>query len=460
MKTTSLLFLFISLNVFAQWENVGPAKFTLEGIGQSAIESNNFGTIVSYRSNGKPVASKFNGEQWDLLGSEDITDFTISDFDMAVYEDVPYIVYNKAATPRNLYLKKFDGENWVDVSGSPFYNGNTQYLSIKLLGEIPYVVFQNTSTGKANVMRFNGTTWESVGNTEIGTGTLWNIDLQLIDSTPYISFREFLGVGQNKLNVMRLEGNTWQYVGGSVADLASNSDNTNPLVISSLTFEPVTKVPYITYAIKSPNINELSHVLITKKFESNSWIAVGEPIINVRNTFEGPRSTFFANQITVAYNGVDPNSGNVKVCVRTFNGNTWEIVGSNYFASNGIIDTENFLEDGDYDLASTADFLYLSYSEDGPVDKRLSVLKIANPLTTNNIVKQQVISVYPNPSKNIFFLETADSNLEWLIYNNLGQKILSGNGQEIDLSNQASGMYFLKIKSDQLNPQTIKLIKV
>lgn len=458
MRLQLLLSLLVVTNVFSQWENVGPAKFTPNSARQSSIESNESGTFVSYIENGKPIVRTFDGEQWNVLGTEDITDFNINNLDMAVFEGTPYLVFNRASTPRNLYVKKFDGENWVDVGTNPIFNGNTQYLTIQLQGDTPYIAFQNTATSKANVIRYTGTTWETVGNADIGIGSTWNIDFKLIDSTPYLSFREFLGVGQNKLNVVRFVDNSWQYVGASVADLALNSDATNPLVNSAIAFEPETKVPYVSYAISNPNPSESYNILVTKKLENNIWVTVGTPIANVLNTFEGPRATFFANQITVAYNGVDPTNTNTKVCVRTFNGTSWETVGSNYFASGGQIDTENFPEDRDYDLASTADFLYLSYSEDSPLDRRLSVRKIASPLSVD-IIQQNQLVVAPNPSENLFQISSNDAAINWIVFNNLGQEIQSGFGTQIDLSSQARGIYFLKIYSEKSYKQTIKLVK-
>ncbi|MBP1222520.1 PQQ-dependent sugar dehydrogenase [Flavobacterium sp. 1355] len=63
------------------------------------------------------------------------------------------------------------------------------------------------------------------------------------------------------------------------------------------------------------------------------------------------------------------------------------------------------------------------------------------------------ISVYPNPSKGIFNLS---KELEWTIYSSLGTKIKQGSGNVINISDQATGIYFIKNK---LNSKSISIIK-
>lgn len=63
------------------------------------------------------------------------------------------------------------------------------------------------------------------------------------------------------------------------------------------------------------------------------------------------------------------------------------------------------------------------------------------------------ISVYPNPSKGIFNLS---KEMEWTIYSSLGTKIKQGSGNVINISDQATGIYFIKNK---LNSKSISIIK-
>jgi glucose/arabinose dehydrogenase/PKD repeat protein len=63
------------------------------------------------------------------------------------------------------------------------------------------------------------------------------------------------------------------------------------------------------------------------------------------------------------------------------------------------------------------------------------------------------ISAYPNPSKGIFNLS---KEMEWTIYSSLGTKIKQGSGNVINISDQATGIYFIKNK---LNSNSISIIK-
>lgn len=75
--------------------------------------------------------------------------------------------------------------------------------------------------------------------------------------------------------------------------------------------------------------------------------------------------------------------------------------------------------------------------------------------------KNQALSIYPIPTKDILYIESKGSKIERLeIYDSTGKmrKIESSNLQEIDLSNLADGIYFLKIYSEN-GVQTKKVTK-
>ena len=55
------------------------------------------------------------------------------------------------------------------------------------------------------------------------------------------------------------------------------------------------------------------------------------------------------------------------------------------------------------------------------------------------------IQIFPNPSSNgIFYLS---QKTKFQITNSLGNHVLSASGDEIDLSNQADGVYFLRVEN-------------
>lgn len=69
------------------------------------------------------------------------------------------------------------------------------------------------------------------------------------------------------------------------------------------------------------------------------------------------------------------------------------------------------------------------------------------------IEESKKITVYPNPSKGIFHLS---KDQEWTVFSVLGTKVKQGSGNQVNITEQASGIYFIKIKE---NSKSIRIIK-
>lgn len=73
---------------------------------------------------------------------------------------------------------------------------------------------------------------------------------------------------------------------------------------------------------------------------------------------------------------------------------------------------------------------------------------------------QNQFKVFPNPTRGLITISTNEVISEIIVYNALGQKIISiRNSQEIDLSDRASGLYYVNILSEDGNSEVIKIIK-
>ena len=71
-------------------------------------------------------------------------------------------------------------------------------------------------------------------------------------------------------------------------------------------------------------------------------------------------------------------------------------------------------------------------------------------LTVNNLANSNPleISIYPNPFTNVLYLDCSDcAELEWLLYDVLGNCIQKGNQQQINTQGLFTGQYFLKVKA-------------
>ena len=56
--------------------------------------------------------------------------------------------------------------------------------------------------------------------------------------------------------------------------------------------------------------------------------------------------------------------------------------------------------------------------------------------------------IYPNPVNSTLYIEGGNAEYSYIMYNGMGQMVANGNGQgtmEINVSNMAKGVYFLRI---------------
>ncbi len=69
------------------------------------------------------------------------------------------------------------------------------------------------------------------------------------------------------------------------------------------------------------------------------------------------------------------------------------------------------------------------------------------------------ISIYPNPTRDRLFIETDIEKPSVLLYDILGQNILSTHQKELDISSLPKGMYWIKIMDKNTFVTTIKIVK-
>jgi hypothetical protein len=86
------------------------------------------------------------------------------------------------------------------------------------------------------------------------------------------------------------------------------------------------------------------------------------------------------------------------------------------------------------------------------------------PTGVRDIIYEDLVEVFPNPTSNYFFInKKKDDILTLKIYNTLGQMILSQKMAapqlQTDFSAYQSGIYFLEIMTDDFKKQVIKIVK-
>ena len=99
-----------------------------------------------------------------------------------------------------------------------------------------------------------------------------------------------------------------------------------------------------------------------------------------------------------------------------------------------------------YNFASAVSFSSITASQDG------------STLTIENLNLLDGIYIYPNPTADKIYI-SSNEFLTAELFNVVGQKILTTNNNDIDMTGLVSGTYALRITSNNNNSKTFKIIK-
>ncbi|MDG1142966.1 MAG: T9SS type A sorting domain-containing protein, partial [Hellea sp.] len=133
-------------------------------------------------------------------------------------------------------------------------------------------------------------------------------------------------------------------------------------------------------------------------------------------------------------NGLDENDLVLEV---KSSDNTWSSYTGTVNTSNNTIT---------YNFDSNISFNSITASQDG------------STLTIENLDLLDGIYIYPNPTADRIYI-SSNEFLTAEIFNVVGQKILTTNNNDIDMTGLVSGTYALRITSNNNNSKTFKIIK-
>ncbi len=82
-----------------------------------------------------------------------------------------------------------------------------------------------------------------------------------------------------------------------------------------------------------------------------------------------------------------------------------------------------------------------------------------NVIIFDNQSEKKLFRIYPNPAKDIVFIETNRKIAEVILYDFMGKKILRDKQEQINIENLRAGLYFVSVKFMDKTTKTVKLFK-
>jgi uncharacterized protein YjdB len=267
----------------------------------------------------KVIIKKYNGGEWEELGSAGISDGSVNyaNFSIAISEDnIPYLAYRDDANDSKVTVKKFDGATWETVGSSGFSATWVGQTTIAFDGNTPYVLFQTSTEGGgylANVMKYDGSSWIELGGGSISTwyGAGFAIDQT---GTLYVCFGD--PENENRLTVVKYSGTEWEVLGGG-------SISTNATNYSSITIDGNGDI----YVACNTSPEELGpEELLVKKFDGSTWETLGD----VGSSMGTYSASIAINSNSIPFVAYVAGDG---ITVKQYLDHTWTTVGEPLFSS-------------------------------------------------------------------------------------------------------------------------------
>jgi Secretion system C-terminal sorting domain len=135
------------------------------------IKTDKYGNIYLTHSNGsdsgRAVVKKFNGISWTALGNTSISNSRVSYTNIFIdTNNVLYAWYYKYSGPiyyDTVFVKKFNGTTWIDVTKLAFPTQKEPVLNFSPDGKLYAIVADSANNFKLKIKLYNGINWVNVG---------------------------------------------------------------------------------------------------------------------------------------------------------------------------------------------------------------------------------------------------------------------------------------------------------
>lgn len=181
----------------SSWVQVGSAGFSAAGVSSylSLSFSINNTPFVAYKqsTDSKLSVMSFDGTAWSLVGSAGISTSNADHISIAVDSaNKPYVAYIDGGASTRPTVKYYNGTSWATVGSAGFSTNNfCQYTSIVIdpYTNTPYVAYKEGSPSPmVYVKKYDGSAWVNLSGTNVSAGTANYIQLVLKNYTLYLAY--------------------------------------------------------------------------------------------------------------------------------------------------------------------------------------------------------------------------------------------------------------------------------
>jgi hypothetical protein len=400
----------------AGWYEVGNGSSSGGGISGNAGESRdasiavapNGDIYVTWRDdssgNLEIYVKRWDWNSWEEVGTGSASGGGISQNSgtsdtptIAISENgVPYIAWHDLTSGDDeIYVRRWNGSVWEEVgTGSAIGGGisnNTGESSFPVItivpDETPYITWFDNTGGNYEiyVRRWNGSSWEEVGTGSASGGGISNnadtswFPAMAIDQNglPYISWHDVTS-GDFEIYVRRWNGANWVEVGTGSATGGGISNNGGGSYGSSIGFDPVSQLPFITWFDDGGGDLEI----YVRQWSGSAWVEVGTGSASGGGISNNSGISFnpaiaFESQGTPYITWYDESAGDSEIYIRRWNGASWEEVGTGSATDGGI--SNNSGQSYSPSIAVDAyDIIYVAWHDNSATDYEIYIKRHVN----------------------------------------------------------------------------------
>ncbi len=271
--------------------------------------------------------SNLQAQQWESLGPNDFDQPTAhsADDDYIFKQDSKgtlYVAYDVGShsNENRIIVSKRSGSTWETVGGPGSIVGKHEYLASMGFNfdkfDNPYISYADfDNQDKVTVKKWNGSSWEIIGDAGFSAGSVLETSIVIDDSgNPYVLYQD--EVNSYYMTVKKWDGSAWVII-GTEAFTKGGLD-------SSIGLDSKGN-PYVVYSNYSSGFDAL------EKWNGSNW----EIIVKESDDYVIWMGMDSNDKI---YSAIIETNNDWKATVKTWNGNSWDIVGAAGFTEEEVTD--------------------------------------------------------------------------------------------------------------------------